>query len=479
MSQRTQVQTSRGLCMTAALFVAIGLLPAKNGYALIEGGAGNSPIADPGWPQGAAKIVNDPARIAWWMGPPFCGGQWHAECRGNARALNAVLRQFVHVDVNSKRVIVHDGVGHSLWLDPNREPAKRAAAAIDWEFTVWQRDNWDRLRKLPPDLKPPGFGHGGPPAEIDVFVGGNVRWSDVVVPKGLEVVDERLQAHGLTSADGVVLEGEVRDLTTNKPIAARLQLERLEPRQGSYRYTAVAQTVSDKQGHWVLKKLPAGSYRLVAEADGYAPRVVEYPTFDAQPEWHRSDCGLARAGSLAGRVTNEAGKPLADVVVRLGDVLVEGASDAYRLPSDLIGKTDADGRFRSDEVPVGKAIIWLHKAGFVLPGPLDTISIPGKEIVLRMERSAEIRVTVDFGGKKRSPAYSVEIDAEGGRAVGSWGGEGSIDQKNQVVYADVPPGRYVIQGHPNPYSPSRHEETTPVTIELKAGQSAQVTLLAK
>jgi hypothetical protein len=47
------------------------------------------------------------------------------------------------------------------------------------------------------------------------------------------------------------------------------------------------------------------------------------------------------------------------------------------------------------------------------------------------------------------------------------------------VYADVPPGRYVIQGHPNPYSTTGHEQTTPITIELKGGQSAEILLSAK
>jgi hypothetical protein len=105
--------------------------------------------------------------------------------------------------------------------------------------------------------------------------------------------------------------------------------------------------------------------------------------------------------------------------------------------------------------------------------------MPAKDVELRMQRSAQVHVTVDFAGKKRPEAYLVEIEAEGGRAVGKWGGAGNIDQKNQIAYADVPPGRYVIQGHPNPYSTTSHEQTTPITIDLKSGQSAEVTLSAK
>ena len=79
----------RTLIGLVALLLAI-LAPAR-ASALISGGEGNDALADPGWPKGAAAIFNDPGRVAWWEGPPFGGGQWHAECRGDAKALAAVL----------------------------------------------------------------------------------------------------------------------------------------------------------------------------------------------------------------------------------------------------------------------------------------------------------------------------------------------------------------------------------------------------
>ena len=107
------------------LAVAIAAVPFRQAVALITGGEGNRPIADPGWPKGAAAIFNNPARIAWWEGPPFGGGQWHAECRGDAKALSAVLADFARLDVKTKRVFVHDGVGASFWLSSSGDPAKK------------------------------------------------------------------------------------------------------------------------------------------------------------------------------------------------------------------------------------------------------------------------------------------------------------------------------------------------------------------
>jgi hypothetical protein len=448
-------------------------------FALITGGEGNTPIKDPGWPNGAAAIFNTQSRIAWWEGPPFGGGEWHSECRGDAKALNEVLAGFAKLDQKNKRVVVHDGVGHSFWLNPNREPAKRDAAMIDWVFLVWQPDNWNRLRKMPADLNPtsPGDAEKGPPAQIDIFTGGSIRWAEVIVSKGLEVADQRLEAHGFTTADGIVLEGKVFDLTTHRPVAGRVKLQLIEPQaQGGYRYTVKAETAADAVGRWVIKNSPVGWYRVVVEAAGYVPKIVGYAQFDEQPLWQFYDCGIAQAAAVSGRVTDDAGKPLEGVEVRLSDV-VPSAGGRYESPNDYQFKTDADGRFQTDQVPSGSANVWVHKTDYCRPGLGKPIKIPATDVALTMVRSARIMVTVDFAGAKRPAGYIVEIAPEGGNAIGSWGGSGNIDAGNQIMFRDVPPGRYIIKGRPNPSS--ENQVSKPVTIDIKGGQATRITILAK
>jgi hypothetical protein len=454
-------------------------LCSREAFGLIMGGEGNKPVADPGWPTGAAAIFNTKSRIAWWEGPPFGGGQWHAECRGDANALEAVLADFAKLDVKSKRIVLQDGVGHSFWLAPNNEPEKLAAAAMDWRFMVWQPAKWERLRKLPADLDPtdPQHAASGPPSEIDVYTGGNVRWSEVSVPKGLEVIDKRLEGHGFTLADGAVLEGKVTDLATGLPVAATIELQRVEPqRTGGYAYPRVAEVPSDAAGRWVLKKAPAGWFRVVAQADGFVSRVAGYARLDAQPRWVSYDCGLARPAAVSGRIIDDAGQPLADVEVRLQDARTEPGG-RYESPRDHTFKTGTDGRFRADDVPLGKATIWIHKPGYCRPGLGQPITTPKNDVELTMTKAARVIVTVDFTGKERPPGYIVQIEPEGGSAVGTFGGSGNISAKNQIAYENVPPGRYVIRGHPNPSS--EDQKTDPITIDLKGGQSAEVTLNAK
>jgi hypothetical protein len=461
---------------TGLLFTVLAAVSPPEAFALITGGEGNKPITDPGWPGGAAAIFNHPGRIAWWEGPPFGGGQWHAECRGDAKALSAVLADFSRLDVKTRRVVVHDGAGHSFWLAPNREPEKLAAARVDWTFTVWQPASWERLRKLPADLNPTEPDDTGPPVQIDVFTG-QIRWADVAIPRGVIVDDRRLEAHGFTAADGVVLEGRVVDLSTQKPIAATVRLERVEAQQnGGYRYPVTAEANADAQGDWAMRKAPAGWARVVVEAGGFVPRVAGYARLDDQPRWYSYDCGLSRPAPVSGRVTDDSGKPLPDAEVRLQDV-VSASGGRYESPLGYTARTDAEGLFRLERVPAGKAVIWVHKPGYCRPGLGLEVTTPKDDIALEMMRSASVRVTVDFGGKERPAGYIVQIQPEGGEAVGKFGGSGNIDAANQISYKDVPPGRYVLQGQPNPSSGD--QRTEPVTIDLKGGQAVDVTLRAK
>ena len=237
-------------------------------------------------------------------------------------------------------------------------------------------------------------------------------------------------------------------------------------------------TLADRQGHWVMKQVPQGRYQLVADKEGYVPCFVDYPTIDGEFGWHQFSCGLAPASTLSGRVTDEAGKPVADVAVRLSDVMPAGSTGGYRLLNESLGKTAADGRFQSDQVPAGKARIGLHKAGYILPrirSPnLDSGERPRLQIGAIRTDSRHCRVS----WRRASAGLSGRNRCGRRTRVGQWGGSGDIDQQNQIVFSDMPPGRYILQGHPNPFTISRDKRSKPVTIDVKGGQSAEITLSA-
>ena len=325
---------------------------------------------------------------------------------------------------------------------------------------VWQPPSWEHLRRLPADLNPIDARDAdkGPPAQIDVYTGGNLRWSDVIVPKGLEVVDQRLEAHGFTPADGIVLEGKVTDLATGRPSPRGCAWSgSSRRRRADIATTSAARAVADAQGRWVLKKAPAGWHRVVVEADGFVPRIVGYAQFDDQPRWASYDCGLSRPAPVSGRVTDDSGRPLADVEVRIEDVASERGG-RYESPDGILPGRAPTAASSADRVP-GRPGHDLDSQARLLPpgpGPADHDAGEGHRAVDGPVRAASASSS---SSPEPAPAgYIVHIEPEGGEAVGKWSGSGNIDAANRIAFRDVPPGRYVLKGRPNP---SRGNDTRP------------------
>ncbi len=462
--------------MTSWLAVLwLGLCPPA-AWALITGGEGNEPLHDPGWPTGAAAAFNHPSRVAYWEGPPFGGGQYHAECRGDAAAVSEVLKAFAAIETPRKRVVLVDGVGHSFWLAPNREPEKRDAARIDWTLMVWVPDRLRFQEELPAQLRAVASSEGPLLAELTIHTGGNIRWEDVVVPEGLTPVDRRLEAHGHQPTDGHVLEGSAIDLVAGKPLAATLLLEGVQPsEQGGYQYPVLAKATATADGRWILKNAPSGRYRLVISADGYVPRVIGYGHSDGQPGWSSYDSGLLRPTTISGRTVDPAGQPLAGVTVHI-DGFQHPKAARYELPSDIELETDADGRYHSDAVPLAQATVWVRKPGYVRPGLGEPVHLPVRELDLELTPAAAIRITVDFGDRPVA-GYVVQVMPEGGEAVGKWSASGELDSERKAEYREIPPGVYIVTGRPNPGGDDA--ETAPVRVELKPGETTAITIKAR
>jgi hypothetical protein len=254
-------------------------------------------------------------------------------------------------------------------------------------------------------------------------------------------------------------------------------LQLVEPQSaGGYRYTSATTTSADAEGKWVLKNVPRGWHRIVVTADGYVPRVVGYGQFDDQPGWHLYESGLSRPAAVAGTITDDAGLPLAEVNVRLDDIASK-SDGRYESPLEYKTTTDAEGRFRIEQAPLGATRVWSYKSGYCRPGLGQEIETPNENVALSMVRSAQLRVSVDFSQSTRPEAYLVELEPEGGSVVGSWGGSAHIDANNQHTFSDVPPGRYILKGRPNPGAEA--QQTKPVAVDLKGGQAAEITLSAR
>lgn len=471
--QRIRLETLTTLLIFSYLTCAVG--PA---WALIVGGQGNAPVTDPGWPNGASDVFNQPARVASWIGPPFGGGHWHGEYRGDTTTFNEALKLFAKIDAKSKRLNVYEGVGHSFWLNPNREPAKDKEAEIDWNFAVWEKKSWEFQRKLPVGLRPGSLGDAedGPPIELSVYTGGNIRWAEVFVPNDVTVIDQRLEAHGYKNEDGAVFEGVITDFQSKKPLLAQIELQLIErqPKKNDH-YKTARVVVCDVSGHWTLKHVPTGLHRLVASNDGYVPRVLGTMQIEKQACWQNYDGELSPAVRVSGRAVDESETPLPDVRVRLDEI--ECNDTLYELTRECVSTTDAEGRFHFDQLPIGSARLRVHKSGYCQANPHSTIALPAENIDVKMPRPAQLRVKVDCANTTRAQTYFIKLAPDGGSKASLGQRRKMVDNNEMVNFADVPPGRYVVAGYPNPACDQ--PDTNLVTVDLIGGMTEDITLVSK
>ena len=140
-------------------------------------------------------------------------------------------------------------------------------------------------------------------------------------------------------------------------------------------------------------------------------------------------------------------------------------------------KTDGDGRFAARDLPIGRASIHVYKEGYCRTGLAPEFDTRAEDVTLTMVRSASIEVTIDFSDTGRPAGYLVEIEDARGAAVGRWGGTANVDAEGKVRFKNVPPGRYVLTGRPDP---GRESQTTaPIPIDLAGGEEWAATLKAK
>ncbi|MBC8290062.1 MAG: carboxypeptidase regulatory-like domain-containing protein [Planctomycetes bacterium] len=446
MFTKTHLRLTSPVLFTLAAF----LLTAQPALALMWGEVGNKSVRDPGWPKGTAAVFNIPERASYYYAD---FGRWHSECRGDAKLFSRVLANFAKIDAKKKQVVVHDGIGVSYWM---KTFEKSPDPTVDWIlFVPTPSPTRDKLQ--------PGY---DPILKIDVYTDGKIKWDEVAIPKGLDVVDQRLESHGYELKDGNVIEGTVKDLITGKPLAATMKLQ-----DHGNSFKTVRTVKCDEEGHWVVKNAPQGWHQITLVADGFAPRVVTSLNFTDQPGWSSHASGLAPAVELSGVVKDPEGKPVKGARVGLRDLVTKGG--VHYGKKELV--TDKNGRFQTDQIPAGKVTLWAHKTGF-LPAT-EVAQSPTKNVELKLGLAGELEITVDFGEKGKKGGYIVNIEEAAGSKIGSWGGSANVNDKGQYTFKNVPPNKYVIWGRPNPGSTK--QTTDKVTVELTGGQSTKVTLKAK
>jgi hypothetical protein len=466
--------------MTSRLFllsVAALLLISATASALILIGRGNDPVHDNNWPAGSLELANLKTRVGWWEGPPFGGGQHNFLYRGDTAAFQAALDLFAKIKTPELRLVVHEGPHHNQFL---KEPKDRKSDdRVDWTFTVWNPQSWNRLYNNPNSTfsaQDPngGFRNSVDPPRLDVFIGGapqnqGVDWKQVKVPPNVKVEDERASANGYAPGTGSVVRGDIFDMTTSKPVSgAKLLLEKSGG--GEEAITANA------DGHFEKSGIAEGSYTVVAQGEGYAPRMVGYASF-GKDTLRQYTIRLCPPGSIKGRLIDTDGKPVANATVR-ADNLMAVDGKGYLPPNKPEVTTDAEGRFELKNLPRGFCQPFAYGKTFYMVEPLKLQAVPADDVTIKMTLTGSIKLKVAKGdGAPPKENWAWRLEPEGGSKIGSYGGSGNFEQDGTYTLENVPPGKYIVTAQPNPGPAAGLNNAQ--TIEVKGGVAVDVKFEAK
>ncbi|AWL39598.1 MULTISPECIES: MFS transporter [unclassified Streptomyces] len=267
----------------------------------------------------------------------------------------------------------------------------------------------------------------GAPAAAFAEASAGLPSADVVqdAPRSLPVLDAPAALQGGTPVRGVVRGAEGAAVAR-----AAVTLISLDGRQ-------LGRSVAQADGAYVLDAPGAGSYVLIASADGFQPQAS---TVVVGEEPLAYDILLAGTSGLAGTVrTAEGGVPVGGAMVVVtdvrGDVLATGVSDGA-------------GEFAFGELVPGAVTVAVTAAGFrplALPVEIGGQGVTRADVALRA--GALVRGVVRAGSDPAplADARVTLIDAAGNVVATSTTGEDGV-----YAFTDLDAGEYslIATGYP-------------------------------
>ena len=205
--------------------------------------------------------------------------------------------------------------------------------------------HWDARQRL---IRADGLDPG--PHRLEVRLPGAATLVSEVVEVGL---GEEIQLAAVVPDAGLAIAGRVLDGTNIQPLpGARVSCEPGSPHQfrKPQQLGRPQTTLTDADGLFLLEGLDEGSCRAVIRAPGFA----DWRRDDVEPDEAGADLGdieLDHGMAVVGRVLDRSNRPQAGVTVEI----TEDAAYAYFAEASV--RTDHDGWFRADTLPVGAWVL--------------------------------------------------------------------------------------------------------------------------
>lgn len=248
------------------------------------------------------------------------------------------------------------------------------------------------------------------------------------------------------------ITGTVVDAEGKAVDAARVRVEEQEGEGRQSRYLGV-----DDNGRFIVRGLSAGRVAVSVEDESHLPARFEWDAASVRGEQR---IVLQSGLSVAGRVTDEAGKPLEDVDVRVSFELpaetnapARGRASRSRMSTSdsRSAETDAAGRFTVRGLPAGKVSLEVDEDGYEPHLAEIPLAAGGADHPVTLRRGSFIAGVVLEGDKPPTSTFEVSVhgpvdaarDADGPRRTVSR--ETETDASGAFRIEGLPKGFYQLK----------------------------------
>ncbi|MFL6262254.1 MAG: carboxypeptidase regulatory-like domain-containing protein [Thermoanaerobaculia bacterium] len=211
----------------------------------------------------------------------------------------------------------------------------------------------------------------------------------------------------------------------------------------SWNGQSLGKGTSDATGSFALSHLLPGRFHLAVKRKGFAP--LSLPEVEVPAKTARVDLGaltLERGAAVEGRVADPAGVPLPEAEVELTRARDQLAAVFSDSESFGVAKTDAEGRFRFEDLRRGARFdLGVNHPGHV-PAAVRAVEAPTQE-PLRIE----LKTGRTLAGRVRNPEGKPVPQAEIFLQTGPEAGPrqlGTADEDGRFRFAGIQPGTVAL-----------------------------------
>ena len=263
--------------------------------------------------------------------------------------------------------------------------------------------------------------------------------SATMVSERVEVaLGEELMLSPIVPDRGLAISGRVLDGETLQPVpGARVKCEPGSPAvfRAPELLGDVPSTLTDSDGMFLLEGLDAGTCRAIVNASGFAAWRLD----GVEPDEVGFDIGdveLDAGMTIVGQVYDRLDRPITGAVVEI----TEAASYAYFAETKV--RTDHDGYFRAERIPVGR---WKVTATHAHEKASDVVEGDVRQTVVADLMLGGIRIEGEIWlGDDRAPGGTLVLTTEGSQAPGVVVMMQRVTDENQIFGIDEQPIKFAV-----------------------------------